>query len=346
MTRRLGIFPGEGIGPELTEVAIGVLKRLAPSLALVVGGPIGLEADSGNGKTLTEETTALCRSVFAERGAVLAGPGGGRFVYDCRREFQLAYKLNPIKTLPGLSPNREVDLMVVRENLGGLYQSRERSDESKVECSFDTDRESVMVTVEAAAREARARDGRLTLVRKEHGAPQTSRLWEECAAKAAEAHHLELTVLDIDFACYQLLRAPEEFDVLVTSNCFGDILSDLGGHLMGSRGLTFGASFGIQGEAIYQTNHGAAWPLAGKDLANPAGHLQSLAWMLDRSYGLKEASQKLRDALNEVFSEGIRTADLVEPGAWNLSAPASKIVGTSEFGRLVCERLETVQAVH
>lgn len=345
MQKRLGLFPGEGIGPELTEVALQTLRLLEPTLPLVIGGPIGLAADHGDGTTLTSEAADLCKSVFAEGGAVLAGPGGGRFVYDCRRAFQLSYKLNPIKTLPGLDPRQEVDLMIVRENLGGYYQCSERALAEGVECSFFTPRQSIELTLRAAAGEAAARDGRLTLVRKEHGAPESSRLWEECSSDLAREYGLKLSILDIDFACYQLLRAPEEFSVLVTSNCFGDILSDLGGHLMGSRALTFGASFGANGEAIYQTNHGAAWPLAGKDQANPAGHLQSLAWLLDRTYGRAQSSQKLLDSINQLFREGVRTLDLVEPGAWNLGGSHSRVVGTREFGELVCDKLEKSKVI-
>ena len=336
----LGVFKGEGVGPEVTSVALDVLEQMGLPLEVQFGGPIGNEADQGDGRTLSPQAETFCQAVFARRGAVLAGPGGGRFVYDCRKRFGLNYKLNPIKTLPGLSPVRSVDILVVRENLSGLYQCQETKPSPDVECRFSTNAESVAVAADVAAAEAARRTGRLTLVRKEHGTPETSRLWQRCAQKSAAERDVELEVLDVDYACYQLLRAPEQFDVILTSNCFGDILADLGGHLTGSRGMTFGASFGLSNEAIYQTNHGAAWGLAGKDVANPVGHLLSLAWMLERTYQNPSAAFDLRTALNSVYEEGFRTADLLEEGVWNLVRPVrSKLVGTKEFGEVLVSRL-------
>ncbi len=140
--RHLGVLPGEGIGPEVVGVAMRVLELLRELWGLPIevsfGGAIGIEADQGNGITLTEAVADFCRSIFSWGGAIFAGSGGGRFVYDSRRRFGLFCKLNPIRTLAGLSPTRVVDLLVVRENLGGLYQCRESFTEEALDCTFST----------------------------------------------------------------------------------------------------------------------------------------------------------------------------------------------------------------
>jgi 3-isopropylmalate dehydrogenase len=328
-------------------VAGKVLESLRPilpeTLEVRVGGPIGTAADRGDGQTLSAEVEEFCQVIFDSGGTILAGAGGGRFVYDFRKKFGLVYKLNPIKTLAALSPRREVDILVVRENLCGLYQCQETNHSDGVICEFQSLTSSIQTAVEFAAREATRRRGHLTLVVKEHGIPQTSKLWRDIAQDVCRNQGLTLRCLDVDYACYQLLREPGEFDVVVASNCFGDILADLGGHSLGSRGLTYGASFGRNGESIYQTNHGAAWDLAKTDRANPCGQILSLAMLLQKQFSLNEASELLLSALDELFREGLRTEDLLGDSAWALNPdPSLKLlcVGTVEFGDRLCHRLE------
>ena len=129
-------------------------------------------------------------------------------------------------------------------------------------------------------------------------------------------------MMNVDLAAYELVQHPSQFDVIVTPNLFGDILVDVAGVLMGSRGVTFSGNFGANGKAVYQTNHGNAHDIAGKDVANPAGQILSLTMLLRESFGLIEAASLIEEALVNVWSHGWRTADLAEPGCYILGTQA------------------------
>jgi 3-isopropylmalate dehydrogenase len=178
-----------------------------------------------------------------------------------------------------------------------------------------------------AARLAMRRQKRLTVVCKQSGLPELTQLWFDVARETAQSNGLDLRLLDMDFAAYQLIARPEEFDVVATPNCFGDILADLGGALMGSRGIIYGASYSSQGFGVYQTNHGSAHDLAGKNSANPAGQLFSLAMLLRESWGLKTEADWIVQAVRRAWRDGWRTADLM--------APPHRLTGTREFGEVV-----------
>lgn len=350
-TRLLGVFPGEGIGPEVTWSALHVLdalQALSPTFRVEVreAGPIGLEAMKLCGSPLSPSAIDFCRGIFAEGGAILAGPGGGRFVYDCRREFGLFYKLNPL--IPSLVRFRsrrikaeflrDVDILIVRENTGGIYQGAWSADAGTdgmllARQEFSYAKAQVLQVVEKASRLAFQRRRRLTLVTKPNGIPAISRLWQECTQVVTASFGLELRELEVDYAAFALIQDPQQFDVIVTSNLFGDILSDIGGILLGSRGLCFGASFSSNGAAIYQTNHGAAFDIAGADVANPVGHLHALAMLLERSFGLVNEARMIGHAIEDVWAQGWRTADLAKPGG--------KTVGTREITRLITEALRS-----
>jgi 3-isopropylmalate dehydrogenase len=343
----VGVLNGEGVGPQLTNLCVDLLgalsERFGHSFDIRFGGPIGLEAMRAGGDVLSEEVRAFCAEIFASGGAILAGPGGGRFVYDMRRWFNLYLKLNPLERYPELegdTPVRwrsqvPVDVVVVRENLGGLYQGRSEMHEEeagpRVEHSFGYAENDVARLVDAAARLAAKRRGHLTVVAKDAGLPDLTRLWFTCAHRSARRYGIELRTLDIDYAVYAFMSAPEEFDVVAVPNCFGDILADLGGVICGSRGLTFGGSYSETGAAVYQTNHGSAYDLAGTDTANPVGQILSLAMMLRESYGLHRESDAVVDAVRQTWREGWRTADLMAPGR--------RLTGTADFADRVIEGL-------
>jgi len=345
----IGVLPGEGVGPAVVDAALEVLAAVGSvsGLAFEVrfGGAIGLDAIGQSGKPLSAEVSGFCREVFAAGGAVLAGPGGGRFVYDMRRTFDLFCKLSPIhpfEELRGAGRLRPeagdgIDLVVMRENLGGLYQGESESADRRVVHTFSCSEEEARRVLEAGVRLARQRRGRLTVVVKDSGLPALSALWREQARAAAAGAGIEHAFLDIDYAVYQLIQNPRDLDVLVAPNCFGDILADLGGVLMGSRGLTYGVSVSAAGAAVYQTNHGAAYDLAGADRANPAGQILSLALMLRESFGLAAEADLVTEALRRVWAGGWRTADLGEPGC--------RVVGTRELTRRVAEAVLSTAAV-
>jgi 3-isopropylmalate dehydrogenase len=347
--RRLvvGILEGEGVGPELTRLCRDILGQLSETSGWTcevrTGGAIGVQALKESGAELTEDVIGFSQAVFDAGGAILAGAGGGRFVYDMRRRFGLYVKLNPLPRFPELQGRGGGrwrgeachDLLVVRENLGGLYQGvstlTQTADGRRVEHRFECKESDVLRVADVAARIAAVRRGDLTVVAKQSGLPEMSDLWFDCARQAADRQGVRLRTLDIDFAVYQFLAAPDEFDVLLTPNCFGDILADLGGLLSGSRGSTYGASYSDQGAAVYQTNHGAAYDLAGRDVCNPVGQILSLAMMLRESYGRAREADAIVAAVRQTWRDGWRTADLSEPDC--------RTIGTQAFGRHVLDHL-------
>lgn len=339
----IGVLPGEGCGPELTRHALDLLAAAAPPVMPTVetGPMIGKQALRAMGAALSDDALRFCTDVFGRGGAILAGAAGDRFVYEARTRFGLSVKLNPIHSFPELAdcgrwrpPDRPVDLMLLRENLGGLYQGRvslPESDAGVTTVAFPTGHEDVAHVTAWAASLAAARRGRMTVVTKAAGLPELHRIWVESARTAAGGVGVDLGVLDVDVAAYLLLREPEAFDVIVTSNCFGDILSDLGGHIMGSRGNTYGASHSREGAAVYQTNHGSANDLTGTDRVNPAGQIFSLAMLVRERFGWDEVAESLVGAVRATWQAGIVTPDLEAPGL--------TVVGTRDWMAASLEHL-------
>jgi len=161
--------------------------------------------------------------------------------------------------------------------------------------------------------------------------PGISALWRDAGLAAAREHHVRATLMNIDLAAYELIQHPGQFDVLAAPNLFGDILADIAGALLGSRGVTFSGNFNTRGQAVYQTNHGCAHDLAGADTANPAGQILSLAMLLRESFGLEEAAALIEAALAEAWCQGWRTPDLAEPGC--------RVVGTRAMAERVGEQV-------
>jgi len=344
----VGILRGEGSGPELIDAACNVLDAVAETCRLnfcvKTGGDIGFRSAARTGEFLTDEVAEFCREIFADGGAIMAGAAGGRFVYDMRRRFDLYYKLSPLRSYPELRdvcriklPVKPLDILVVRENLQGVYQGNSveaiSDDGRQIEHTFVHTEKQVRAVMEVAVAAAQRRRNILSVIGKNSGLPAIHSLWRACALEVAGTCGVEASLLDVDYAAYKLLQEPESFDVIVAPNSFGDILSDLGGVLAGSRGLTFGASYGTDGAAVYQTNHGAAHDRAETDTANPVGQIFSMAMMLRESFSLQSAARLIEDAVQAVWRGRWRTADLTEPGC--------KVAGTRQFGELVACEIQT-----
>jgi 3-isopropylmalate dehydrogenase len=342
----VGLLDGEGVGPEVMGAARTVLAAVESSFGhrfeLRSGSAIGIEAQANGGKALSDEVVNFCEQIFAERGAVLTGPGGGRFVYDLRKRFDLFCKLSPLyvfdelQDLGRLKPcyTKGVDVIVVRENTSGIYlgeQFEERSAEAgrRVHHRFSYSESEVDRILRIAARIACARRGLLAVVLKDSGVPGISQLWRQCAAGIASEFGLKPSLIDVDYAAYRLVQSAQDLDVVAAPNLFGDVLSDLGGVLLGSRGLSHGASFASRPLAVYQTNHGAAWDLAGRDRANPVGQILALAMMLRESYALHDAADAVEGAVRRVWRQGWRTDDMASANC--------RSVGTRQMGELVAE---------
>jgi 3-isopropylmalate dehydrogenase len=298
------------------------------------GGLIGEDAIAAHGQWLPEETTEFCADIFSLGGAILSGPGGGRYVYDLRRRFDLFCKFVPVRPWPELARAGKiaprflqgVDLLIVRDNISGVYQGcwGERvTDKGRVaEHSFSYSEAEVHRIARVAARAAASRRGGLHVIVKEGGVPTVTALWRDVVGAVAKQDGLDARAINIDLAAYELIQNPARFDVIVAPNLFGDIIADLGGVLLSSRGVTFSGNFDPRGRAVYQTNHGCARDLAGTDTANPVGQLFSLTMMLRESFGLEEAAALIENSVARVWRAGWRTADLAEPGCQTVGTKA------------------------
>ena len=353
----IGVLEGTGVGPDVIAAALKVLESIRQvfelDLEVRIGGLIGEEAIQKHGQWLPDETVAFCSDVFRQGGAILNGPGGGRYVYDLRRRFDLFCKFVPVQPLPELagvgkiSPEflKNVDLLLVRDNTGGLYQGqwseRATSQGRVAEHSFSYSEVEVGRLVEVAARAAANRTGRLCIVIKDGGVPTITALWRDVGRSMSSRFGVEATFMNVDLAAYELVQNPRRFDVIVAPNLFGDILADICGLLVASRGVTFSGNFDPQGHGVYQTNHGSALDLAGVDVANPGGQILSLAMLLRESFNLESAAALIEKSLADTWQAGWRTADIAESGC--------RVLGTKAMGEKVAEQVfrsaETFQTV-
>ncbi len=343
----IGILPGEGVGPEVTQCALQILRTVTESAGVATdvceGGLIGRDAEQTCGIPLSDEVVRFCEGVFARGGAVLHGPGGGRFVYDLRKQFDLFLKISPLQSAMAapdagrLKPEAAhgVDMLITRENTGGLYQGSWHEGNGApgkrwAEHHARYSEQQVRRFLRASARLAKNRRGELTVVWKESGVPTISRLWRDCAYDAADEFGVQARMVDIDLMAYRLIQEAQAFDVVAAPNLFGDVLADLGAVLLGSRGASFSGNFSPTGDAVYQTNHGAAYDLAGLDRANPVGHILALAMMLRETFSLEREARAIELAVRSIWGEGCRTEDLAAPGA--------QVVGMREMGERIARR--------
>ena len=351
----VGVLEGTGIGPSVIAATLTVLKSVEQVLNFKCeirhGGLIGEDAIKEHGQWLPEDTVEFCADVFQRGGAILNGPGGGRYVYDLRRRFDLFCKFIPVRPVDDLlcagkihpGQLRGLDLLIVRDNTGGVYQGQwgDRATEKGrvAEHSFSYSDAEVHRIVEVASRAAASRRGELCVIIKDGGVPTISALWRDVGTALARRYGIEATFMNVDLAAYEIIQNPRRFDVIVAPNLFGDIIADVAGLLVSSRGVTFSGNFDPQGHGVYQTNHGCAHDLMGMDVANPGGQIYSLAMMLRESFGLFEAATLIEKALGETWRQGWRTADVGGPGC--------RILGTEAMAAKVAEQVlrsaETMQ---
>jgi 3-isopropylmalate dehydrogenase len=340
----IAALPGEGIGREVVNAALDVLRSLEEAggtpVEIEMGGPIGHPAEAETGSAFPEEVARFCEATLGRGGAILTGPGGGRYVYDLRRRLDLFLKLVPVSStlgLGGASPLRpdlirDLDLLLVRENLGGIYQGRSDASADEdgnrvVRHEFEASEAHLARFLGAAARLAARRRGHLTVVLKQGGTPTLADLWRSAGLAAASAAAVDVSFVDVDLMAYELIRRPHDFDVIAASNLAGDVLSDLTALLVGSRGLSFSANFSPRGHGAYQTNHGAAHDIAESDVANPVGQILSLAMLLRESLGLEREARAIEGGIRAAWDDGLRTADVAGRG--------ERAIGTREMaGRI------------
>ena len=340
------ILPGDGIGPEITAEAVKCLELLSFQLDLGLGfeeHTFGGAAIDACGVPLPEETLAACRRADAILLGAVGGPQWDRAevrpeagLLALRSSLGLFANLRPSRVIAGLeslSPLKAniaqgADVLVVRELTGGLYfGEKQQSDDSASDlCTYS--REEIERIAHVAFLAARRRRLRVTSVDKAN-VLATSRLWRQIVDEVA-AHYPDVTLdhLYVDAAAMALVMRPARFDVIITENMFGDILSDQLSAIGGSIGLLASASVGHGGPMLFEPIHGSAPDIAGLDIANPAGAIASAAMLLEEALGLPDEAALLIAALEQALVEGCRTADL------------GGDQGCAAFGEQVRENLE------
>ncbi|MGH3034389.1 MAG: 3-isopropylmalate dehydrogenase [Gaiellaceae bacterium] len=300
---RVVVLPGDGIGPEVAAAAVRVLEALPLDLELEER-PFGGAAIRETGDPLPEETLAACREADAVLLAAVGDPAFDRA--DVRPEHGLIRLRRELDVYANLRPARGdgVDLLIVRELVAGLYYGAKGRREDGT--AYDTC-EYHPAQVERIARRAfelaGERRGRVTSVDKAN-ILETSQLWREVVERVARDYPtVELEHMLVDNAGMQLVMAPGRFDVVLTENTFGDILSDVAAGVTGGLGLAASASLGDGGVGLFEPVHGSAPDIAGKGIANPAAMLRSVALMLRHALGDPEQAQALEKAVDAALAE-------------------------------------------
>jgi len=365
-TLRFTTLPGDGIGPEVMDVAIKVLQKLGNLHDFSIEysnhdvGGIGID---NHGKALPDPTLDACRQVDAILFGSVGGPKWENLppkeqperaaLLPIRKAFELFANLRPGNLYPelsDLSPLRAdtvangIDTLCVRELTGGIYfgqpketKTLENGEKLAIDTMVYRTGEIERIT-EIAVKAASLRDGRICSVDKAN-VLETSVLWRDVVIDCVQKLNpdIELTHMYVDNAAMQLVRDPNQFDVLLTENMFGDILSDELAVICGSLGMLASASLGTQKNALdlpfglYEPAGGTAPDIAGKGLANPCAQVLSAALMLRYSFGLEEAATSIENAVKETIRSGLRTGDI---------AQGKEFVGTEQMGNAILDRLQ------
>ncbi|MSR15734.1 MAG: 3-isopropylmalate dehydrogenase [Gammaproteobacteria bacterium] len=357
MTHKVALLAGDGIGPEIVGVATTVLMALRDRFGLAIeteAAPMGGAGIDASGDPLPAATLAL-----AERSdAILLGAVGGpkwdkierarrpeRGLLRLRASLDLFCNLRPAILYPALREASTLkpevvsglDLMIVRELTGDIYFGQPRG----IEINANQEREgrNTLVYTEseirriahAAFKLARQRQRKLCSVDKANVLEATE-LWRDVVTEVSREYaDVALSHMYVDNAAMQLVRAPKQFDVMVTTNMFGDILSDLASMLTGSIGMLPSASLNAKNQGMYEPIHGSAPDIAGKDIANPLATILSVAMMLRHSLNEESHAVRVEAAVSSVLEAGYRTADIQSLG--------TQLLGTREMGRRVVEAL-------
>lgn len=356
MTKKIAVLPGDGIGPEIVAEAVKVLDKLrTEGLDISLDyGLVGGAAYDETGTPLPDDTLALAKAA----DAILLGAVGGykwesldisvrpeKGLLGLRSELNLFANLRPAILYPQLAGASTLkpevvaglDLMIVRELTGGIYFGQPRGVrtlENGEKQGYNTlvYRESEIQRIGKVAFDiAGKRQGRVCSVDKAN-VLECTELWRETMTElAADYPEVELSHMYVDNAAMQLVRAPKQFDVMVTTNMFGDILSDCASMLTGSIGMLPSASLDENSKGMYEPIHGSAPDIAGQNIANPLATILSAAMMLRYTLDEAEMADRIEKAVSQVLDDGLRTADIYSEGSTKVS--------TSEMGDAVVAAL-------
>lgn len=355
---KVAVMPGDGIGPEIVNQAIKVLDAIGNKYdvnfeykEVLIGG----SAIDAKGVALPKETVDIC----LDSDAILLGAVGGpkwdgmpgnerpeTGLLKIRKELNLFANLRPAVLFPQLKDASNLkpeilgdglDIMIVRELTGGLYYGEKKRVklENGEEKAYDTmvyQTSEIERIAKVSFEIARKRNKKLTLVDKSN-VLESSRLWKEVVYKVAEDYKdVEINQMYVDNASMQLINWPKQFDVIVTENTFGDIISDEASMLTGSLGNLPSASIGDGKIGLYEPIHGSAPDIAGQNIANPIGTIMSAAMMLRYSFDMDDAANEIENAISKVLDKEYRTADIMQEGMNKVSC--------SEIGDLISNEIK------
>ncbi|MBN1584382.1 MAG: 3-isopropylmalate dehydrogenase [Anaerolineae bacterium] len=355
MQAKITLLPGDGIGPEVMDEAVKVLKAIAVKYGHQFSfqeGLIGAAAIDATGSPLPDETREMCLDCD---GVLLAAVGDPKYddptktvrpeqgLLGLRKAMGVFANLRPVKLYPQLLQAstikaeviRDVDLVVVRELTGGIYfGERGRKSINGVPGAYDTmfySEPEVERVVRVAFELARKRRNKLTSVDKAN-VLENSRLWRETAERVAQDYpDVEFESMYVDIAAMRLVRYPGVFDVIVTGNMFGDILTDEASMISGSMGMLPSAAIGAKKPGLFEPIHGSAPKYTGQNVVNPLATVLSAAMLLRYSLEWEQEARAIEDAIQAVLEKGYRTRDIMEDGMQQ--------VGTREMGDAVVKQL-------
>lgn len=362
MKKHIVVLPGDGIGPEITSAAVAALKRVAE----IYGHEFEFEsclmgacAIRATGVPLPQETIDKCLAsdsvllgavgVKVDDPFINSLPGDKRpeaGLLGIRKAMGLYSNIRPARLFPALafaSPlkkeivDKGMDLVIVRELIGGIYFGKRGGgvDQTMGEYAWDTEQYSVKEVsriAKIAFEMARGRRKKVTSIDKAN-VLDSSRLWRRTVHEVAKEYpDVELSDMLVDNAAQQLVKDPSQFDVIVTSNIFGDILSDEAAMITGSIGMLSSSSLGETKRGLYEPIHGSAPDIAGMDIANPIATVLAAAMMLRDSFGLAREAEAVESAVETVLALGYRTADIMSAGM--------KQVKGSEMAELIAENIK------
>lgn len=361
MEKTIALIPGDGIGPDVLGQAVKVLDKVAEKYGhkfiykeVIAGG----SAIDKFGNPLPEEQLDICKSSDSVLLGALGGPKWDNVDPSIRPEKGLLGLRGGLKVFANLRPavifpqlksacplkdeiiGQGIDILIVRELTGGIYFG-DRGFAPDKTSAWDTESYSVAEIeriLHLAFKAAQGRRKKVTVVDKAN-ILNTSRLWRSVAENLHPQYaDVELNFLYVDNAAMQLVRNPGQFDVIATSNMFGDILSDEASQITGSIGMLASASLGDgSGPGLYEPIHGSAPDIAGKNLANPLATILSAAMLLRYDFKMEEEAKAIEKAVNDVLNEGWRTSDIA--GDVEAVKASGKLVGTVEMGKLVIAKI-------
>ena len=357
MKKTICLLPGDGIGPEILDEGVKVLKAAAEKFShdfVFETAHIGGSAIDATGDPLPEETVRKCHAADAVFLAAVGGPKWDALAPEkrpekgllrIRKELALFANLRPAMLLPELAgacllradiAAKGLDLVVVRELTGDSYFGEPRGQEVRdgLRTGYNTmvyNEEEIRRIATVAFETARKRRGKVCSVEKSN-VLETSRLWKEVVIETHRQYaDVELTHMYVDNAAMQLVRDPSQFDVILTGNIFGDILSDEASVITGSLGMLPSASMGATGPGLFEPIHGSAPDIAGQNKANPLATILSGAMMLRLGFDMGKEADAIEAAVRKTLADGFRTGDIMEPG--------KNLLGCKEMGDKVVERL-------